>query len=211
MLPKIEINKTAKKRNSNVELLRFFFMFCIVFDHVYGHGSGLNYEWLYSLGTEPSTAAHLGMFNIGKIGVTGFMFISGYYGIKMSSKKILNLILITTTYAIALDLIFKNFNLYALLSDIHAFDQWWFVRDYLFLCILAPFMEIGIKNISKSTFQKIVIGILLITYVAHLISFDNSHDLTMLLSIYLLARYLRLFTPPYYHTNIRIGLPSLVC
>lgn len=191
----MESKNIAKQRNSNVELLRFFFMFCIVFDHVYGHGSGLDYNWLYSLGNSPQSAAHLGLFNIGKIGVTGFMFISGYYGIKMNSKKILNLIIITTTYALALDIIFRDFNLHALLSDIHAFDQWWFVKDYLFVCLLAPFMEIGIRNISKATFQKVVLGVLFISYFAHLISFDNSHDLTMLLSIYLVARYLKLYPP----------------
>lgn len=186
--------KTPHKRNTSVELLRFFFMFCIVIDHIYGHGSGLNYEWLYGLGKDWTTAPHLVMFNIGKIGVTGFMFISGYYGIRINKNKIIHLLAITTTYAVVLDAIY-GFTLHSAINDLHAFDLWWFVKDYLFVCLLSPFIEMGIKNVSRHTFQMVIVGVAFVSYFAHLISFDNSHDLTMLLSIYLIARYLKLCPP----------------
>lgn len=177
-----------------MELLRFFFMFCIVIDHIYGHGSGLSYEWLYGLGRNWATAPHLAIFNIGKIGVTGFMFISGYYGIRINRNKITHLLIITTTYAVVLDAIY-GFTLHEAINDLHAFDLWWFVKDYLFVCLLAPFIEIGIKKVSRHTFQMAIAGILFVTYFSHLLSFDNSHDLTMLLSIYLIARYLKIYPP----------------
>ncbi|MGM9779967.1 MAG: hypothetical protein ACI3ZD_16780, partial [Prevotella sp.] len=66
-------------RNSSIELLRLWFMLMIVTLHAYAHGSGLDYDYLYSLGSDWATAHHLGLFSLGKCGVTGFMFISGYY------------------------------------------------------------------------------------------------------------------------------------
>lgn len=37
-------------RNSTIELLRFLFMYGIVLSHGMGHGSGRNYELIYSCG-----------------------------------------------------------------------------------------------------------------------------------------------------------------
>lgn len=34
-------------RNTSVELLRFAFMYLILLIHVYGHGTGLDYERIY--------------------------------------------------------------------------------------------------------------------------------------------------------------------
>ena len=66
-------------RNTSIELLRFAFMFLIVLLHVYAHGTEHDYQQIYDWGKNMDTAFHLSLFSIGKIGVTGFMFISGYY------------------------------------------------------------------------------------------------------------------------------------
>lgn len=64
-----EVKAIAKQRNSSIELLRFVFMFAIVLLHTYGHGSHLNYGWIYSLGSNLSTMPHLILFSLGKLGV----------------------------------------------------------------------------------------------------------------------------------------------
>ena len=51
-------------RNTSIEFLRLWFMLLIVLIHAYCHGSGLNYEYLYSLGSDWSTAHHLGLLCI---------------------------------------------------------------------------------------------------------------------------------------------------
>lgn len=78
-----------KVRNSNIEILRVIFMFLILVNHVYGHGSGLNLKWIYSLGSEWDTAWNLALDSLCKLGVTGFIFISGYFGIRTTKKVLL--------------------------------------------------------------------------------------------------------------------------
>lgn len=52
-------------RNSSIELLRMWFMLMIVTIHAYSHGCGLDYDYLYSLGSDWSTAHHLGLLSLG--------------------------------------------------------------------------------------------------------------------------------------------------
>lgn len=182
----------AKKqpRNTSVELLRFAFMFLIVLLHVYGHGTELNYEQIYDWGNSTNTAFHLAIFSLGKIGVTGFMFIAGYYGIHANRFKVIDLILITLFYLLVLSPIGKGFGI---LLFLHPFDGWWFVSAYLFIMFIAPLIDVGIKSIPQTTFRNIVIAALIYTYFAQALLSANSHDVVLLLTIYLAARYFKLY------------------
>ncbi len=71
------------KRNSSIEILRISFMFLILTIHVYCHGSHIDYNWIYSLGGNIKTAWNLSLYSLGMLGVTGFIFISGYFGKKL--------------------------------------------------------------------------------------------------------------------------------
>ena len=68
-------------RNTSVELLRFAFMYLILLLHAYIHGTELDYERIYLWGANPGTAPHLALFSLSQIGVTGFMFMSGYFAV----------------------------------------------------------------------------------------------------------------------------------
>lgn len=179
----------AKSRNSSVELLRFVFMYLIVLLHVYGHGSGLDYERIYRWGASPETMPHLFFFSLGKIGVTGFMFISGYYGIRANRYRVLDLVLIPLFYLIVLMPVGNGSGKLLLL---HPFDGWWFISAYLFIMLLAPLIEEGLKNVSRTTFRNIVLALLAYTYFAKAVSSPNSRDVVLLLTIYLAARYFKL-------------------
>ena len=182
-------------RNTSVELLRFAFMYLILLIHVYGHGTGLDYERIYLWGANPGTAPHLALFSLGKIGVTGFMFISGYYGIHATRGKAVDLILTTLFWLLVLTPIGGGFGK---LLYLHPFDGWWFVSVYLFIMLLAPVIETGIKTIPRQTFRNIVIAMLAYTYIAQTLCQANSHDAVLLLTIYLAARYFRL------HLSVKI-------
>lgn len=81
------------KRNTSIEILRILFMLLILIGHVYAHGSNLDYQLIYSYAGHLDTFWHTSMFSLCKIGVTGFIFISGFYGIKFNLKKLLILFL----------------------------------------------------------------------------------------------------------------------
>ena len=182
------------KRNSSIELLRFVFMFSIVLLHVYGHGSHLNFEWIYSLGSSWNTSYHLGIFSFCKIGVTGFMFISGYYGIRMNKSKWVSMALLLLFWTAVLCLGVSGGKGLRLL--LHPFDGWWYVSCYLFICLLSPIIEEGISRISQHTFRNIVLAAIAYTYGAHFIGMNNDHDVSFLLTVYFTARYLKYYPPP---------------
>lgn len=183
-----EIETARQCRNSSVEILRFIFMFLIVLLHVYAHGTGLDAARIYTWGKETSTVPHLFLFCLGKVGVTGFMFVSGFYGMRARCHKIAQLILICLFYQIVL----TPFGKTACHAYLHPFDGWWFVSVYLFIMVLSPLIEIGISCISRKTFRNIVIAMLGYTYFAQALVNPDARDAVLLLTIYIAARYCKL-------------------
>lgn len=180
------------ERNSSIELLRLFFMMGIVLSHIYSHGSMLNYELIYSFGEECGTAYHLSLYSLGKMGVTGFMFISGYYGIKLSDKRLFHLIVTCALFYVLLMLVFGGGSIIGIL---HPWDAWWFVGTYLIVCFLSPIIEIAFQKLDRKILMVVLAFLLYIVYFIHFINGNNDHDLLLLLTIYLIARYIRFYPP----------------
>ena len=200
-------------RNSSVEILRMVFMAGIVFLHAYYHGSCANIDWIYGLGTSSDSSYQLMLYSLSRLGVTGFMFISGYYGIRMNAFRLYRLLSMVALYWIVTSIASGKFGIGGLVKDvIHAWDMWWFVASYFMICILSPLINDGIERISKNTFSFVILGIVLYTYIGHFIMGMDSHDTDLLLSIYLIARYLRLyFTPPPPYTTVSVQQEATFC
>lgn len=172
-------------------------MVMIVTIHAYGHGSGLNYDYLYSLGADCSTAYHLGLFSLGKCGVTGFMFISGYYGISLKWKKLVNMIVMLGFYLMLLAIIGGDSIIATIKVLLHPWDEWWFVSSYIVICLLSPFINNSIAQMTERQLCYILLGLLFYEYVGQFVAMGNSHDTIFLLTVFLCARYTRLYiTPP---------------
>ena len=81
-----------------VEYLRVVFISLIVLLHIlwkdYG---GLN---VGLLNNSANTYVQLGLTNLASLGVTGFILISGYYGVKLKINRIVSLWVQTTMYAL---------------------------------------------------------------------------------------------------------------
>lgn len=199
------------KRNSTVEMLRFLFIFGILLNHTYGFGTSPYPDQVFALGSSLTTCYHLAVNCIGHVGVTGFVFISGYYGIRVNRRKLLRLVLTTLFYVMLIDLLFRDhLQLEQVRGWMHAFDFNWFVGCYIVLCLLAPLIESGIQHASQRLFRHVVIGLLLYTYVAHYIGFNNDHDLSLLLTVYVVGRYVRLRLSPQAWVLRRPGLLALL-
>lgn len=171
-------------RNSTIELLRFLFMYGIVLSHGMGHGSGRNYELIYSWGGQFPDVFHLALFSLGKIGVTGFMFISGFYGIKFKYKSFFMLILICIFYVVLLSQGRGVTHIPIFYSD------WWFVESYLLVMLFAPAIDFIFQNVEKKHSLVIVGALFYYSYVGRFLQFQNSHDFIMLMTVYILARYM---------------------
>ena len=194
----------AKRRNTSVELLRFLFMFSIVLLHIYGYGMQLDYESIYKWGASIQTAPHLMLFSFCKVGVTGFMFISGYYGIRMNKNKWLTMLVMLIFYGVILTVVIGEKTPVTIVNAIiRPFDAWWwYVSCYLFICVLSPLIEKGISMIDRATFRNVVIAAIVYTYFIRFMGVQNDHDVRLLLTIYLTARYLKIY-PPYFLINIK--------
>jgi len=196
---------TKKARNSSIESLRIFFMFLILSIHIYGHGSGLNYDWIYSLGADWSTAWNLSLFSLGKVGVTGFIFISGYFGIKTSKHSLMQILSFTIFYTLLLNLFYSHYGIYDIINLFFSFNNWWFVSCYVFLMLLAPFVEESINKVSERKFKLLVVCMFVYTYVMRFLYKDNSHDIILFLTVYMGARYLRLYPSSSIALTLRRG------
>ena len=181
------------QRNSAIEILRVIFMILILALHIYYHGCEQNKEWIYRLGKHWTTAWNLSLFSIGMLGVTGFIFISGYFGIRTNRKNIFHILALPFFYVLILSILFRHYHLYEIVNLLFAFNGWWFVSCYVFIMLLAPFIEGGIQKISERNFLWLLIGMFVYTYVMRFMGKDNSHDIIFLLSVYMGGRYLRLY------------------
>ncbi len=204
---------TAKnlERNSSIELLRFVAMFGILVIHTFGHGSGLNFDFIYGLGSNWNTAGHLALFSLGETGVTVFMFISGYYGIRLNLKKTILLVIMLSFYVLITGLVEGQSIKGITLMMLHPWDNgWWFVKSYLIVMLLSPFINAGIEKLREKQMRIVVLSLLFYTYFGHFLNGAFDQNTELLLTIYLAARYLKIY-PPQFAANGRQLASCQVC
>lgn len=180
------------KRNSTIELLRLFFMFGIVLGHVYCHGTHLDFHWIYTMCKTPTNIWNMPLYTLGTIGVTGFMFISGYYGVNGSIDKIVHFLWITVFYGLV-GMIYSGFSLRKIMLLPLSFDLWWFVSSYMVLLLISPILNKGIEMTNRKQHKLIVAGLFVYTYFLGFFNWANSRDFVLLFTIYMVARYIRLY------------------
>ena len=186
-----------KERKSNFELLRIVAMMLIISFHIVFHSE-------YEITTLNFNNYIIKVFWLfGEIGVNLFILISGYFMIKskISIKKILNLIF---------ELIFYN-SISAIIAEILGgegsilkifYPPYWFVRMYIMLCFLSPFINRLIENISKKEYQKLLLICIIIWSIIPTIfgiaknsseSLDFYCRMIWLIVMYLIGGYIRIY------------------
>lgn len=186
-------------RNMTVEYLRVIFIFLIVLLHILW----TDYGGVYLLPSNHSTEAYiqLGLTNLTSIGVTGFILISGYYGVKLKISRILSLWIQTTTYAlisvVAIFIIGGDGSFVKKVFDapLMLFDGcWWFVTDYLILMLLSPFLNAGLDVLNKRQLLLVISVLSFIMYGAEWYHAKNaSTPLLLFFNTYLVGRYIKLY------------------
>lgn len=186
-------------RNSNVEFLRFVLMLMIFVWHVLVHG--FNLKNMSNTHVEFETW-HLLLMSFLIPAVNCFVFISGYYGIKLTSRKFCALFGQAAFYYVIM-VIFRwlfassgvsqvsfyyiKHNLFPLTNS-----AWWFLTWYVVLLVISPFIESGLKTIPRSKMWKITVIMLFVNCFGTWLNFiHDGSDLMGLLTVYLLAGHLR--------------------
>ena len=184
-------------RQSNIELCRIVSIILVLLVHsafaANGYPKELNSSSLWLIILE----------SISIIGVNVFIFISGYFSIKLKPKTIYTIVLTVAFYFILLTGIslamgkpIQGKNL-LFISNSH-----YFIIDYLGLALLSPILNKFADNSSK----KVLLTTLsvLIAYQTYFgciteaasTEFDAGYSLMSFAIIYMLARYIRIYNVP---------------
>jgi len=158
------INRTMS-RDSNVELLRICAMFFIICHH-FIHNS----LYSFSAGAAEGLTAEYGVYSLLDglfyVGVNCFLLISGYYGIKLRARKIWSMYLQLAFYGagcyLAESLMLHKPITYTLITKsvfIFSHPCWWFVVNFLLLMFLSPWINQGIKQMTKKQYLLALIGL----------------------------------------------------
>ena len=163
-------------------------MYLIVVHHVFVHGVDHN-EDIFLLAQDSNSWFSFEMFLLGKAGVVGFIFISGFYGINFSVKKVLYYFLNVCFYLFVLQLLLGHGLKQIVAGLIHPYDTWWFVRDYLVLLIISPLLNEGWKQLQSKTKIYLILFLLYIFCIGQ--ARYDSHDVMVMIVVYLFAKFLR--------------------
>lgn len=193
---------SMKIRKSNFELLRIISMFLIVLYHVIYHGHVIeNSTGLFK------TLIEFILF-ISLMHVNLFVLLTGYFqvGNKFSFKKIWSIINSCLFYKIIFLILFAGLGLITvnktlIIREVSLLniDDYWFVKNYLFLYCLSPFLNKLANSLSKKEYGYMLIALTLIfsliPYLSGNRAFSNDgFTLYNFIYLYLIGAYLRLYS-----------------
>lgn len=193
----------ANIRQSNFELLRLILMFIILIHHgvVMGLGlrgiAGANGWECYLQDCDIPLMFMVNGFCV--VAVDVFILISGYWGIKTRSNKVLSLLFALMFYTLlfaSLPYLLQGDIKHALLSAAPLSQtQYWFVREYLFLMLFAPLLNQLFESYSqKQIISFIAIMVLLCCYLGFVWQKSvnkNGYNFINFMLIYSIGRYIK--------------------
>ena len=142
-----------KERNSSIEVLRILVMLGIVIMHTNGtvmeHGSETGFVW---------TQIENGIFNAG---VSIFVLISGYFGIRRSTQKLIELESTVIFYAVLSAIVGYCFGGGSLLNIIKALipistNCYWYISCYILLMLFSPYINKSIGLMSELQHRQLL-------------------------------------------------------
>lgn len=188
------------ERTSSFELLRLLCIFGIIVMHTFaGIDTGSS-----MLNTSMNVFAN-SLFNTG---VTCFILISGYFGIRFDLRKLIRLDLMIIFFTLLGTVLPGDFGIKSLVkSCIPVLSrQYWFITCYFALCILAPFLNQIPEKLSREAFKKLLLVLLLVfSFIPTFGFFDIMQDagkgLVDFVMVYLIGRYLSLYKNRTYRSS----------
>lgn len=187
------MSEERTSRNSSIELFRILCLFLIFWMHGAGSfsGGGIN-AWL-------AIAAD----SVGNIGVSCFILISGYFGIRWSGKKMIKLDLMLIFYC-WIGLAFRlawgtaggGENILSYLFPVIGKYSWYFTC-YFALAALSPFLNEAIERLGQRRLKQLILVMLLIfsgvtTFFFFDITGDSGKGIVQMVMLYLIGRYIRI-------------------
>jgi len=135
------------------------------------------------------------------IGVNAFVLLSGWYGIRFKYDKIAKLYFQVLFFSVLMFAIFarsdKTQGLLGTMADIFLINDYWFIRAYLILFVMAPVLNTFAEHVERNLFRNILIGYFVIqtlfSYLGNNIWWYDGYSPLTFWGIYLLGRYMRMY------------------
>lgn len=195
--------ENIKVRQSNFELLRIISMAMIVAMHYLGKGGALSEAKPFQINF---IISHI-IQALSIVATNCYIMISGYFLIKskFSFKKIIRLWLQVIFYSLGIYIVLliigvEDFSVKTLLqvSLPITLKEYWFISGYMALMFLYPFINIGIKALSKRQLELLIITVLSLIVWSNVVPsgflfINHGYSLTHFIFIYILSAYVRLY------------------
>lgn len=197
-------NVQILERKSNVELLRIISMLFIIGLHYLGSSNAIE-----NVVGEECNNAYILVETIFGTGVNIFVLITGYFMVdkkRVGMRKVVKLLFDVTFYGVViffvaffLDIVdFSFINLIKSAFPI-LFGYRWFVKAWIILYVLVPFLNKGLNDLSKKSF-KILLAIMILLFSVWPFVLPNpplddyGYSFLHFIFIYIIAAYLRKFS-----------------
>lgn len=200
--------EVKKIRQTNMELLRILAMFMVIILHYLGKGGFLTAT---AIKGQPF---YLVLETLSIVAVNLYVLISGYFSIntEFSLRKFVRLWAQVLFYSLFIPVVLAATGVLSLgertIYDylFYVFpvmmEHYWFATTFLFLFLLAPFLNKGIKALTKKQFQILLTVFLMVFSVSKSIlpvklAFDKEgYDIFWFIVLYLTAAYIRIYGIP---------------
>lgn len=200
-------------RNSNLELLRILAMFMIVLIHAN--------MYLFQFVTGSGAVFFNGMVNgICNIGVSCFILISGYFGMKPDLRKFVRMECMMITWSLAETVLLcilmpQQMQGAALLEQLaksflpFITRKYWFYSCYVCLLFFSGYLERLIGALKKEEFEKLLLLLLVLFSVLPTLFYfelvpDNGKGLVQMIMVYMIGRYIRMYR------DVKISAKALI-
>lgn len=206
------------QRNANIELFRILLMLVIIAHHYLGGGVSALFDF-------DNPGANMIFLQIvgygGQTAINCFVLISGYFMCqqKFSFKRLFKLYFLVKFYTVIFYLIFSltgyyDFNWresFELIFNVAYGITGSWLGGYLALFLLAPFINILIKNLSRNR-HLLMIAILFFIYTITSTFFlnPNYEYLGWYITLYLVASFIRLYPCNLFRNKRLFGILSLL-
>ncbi len=204
-LPNHTVDKKKSVRESNLELLRLVCMYYIVIHHLLTHAlhQVAGYDQMISFSKYTIISTVLDSFLY--VAVNAFVLISGFFSIKLKSKKLIHLYVICASYGALFYFMHLHFSgqsigktfLFQSLFVISNTQDFWFIQSYFFLCLFSPVLNRSIENMNKN---EHLIVIFLLTFLNVYFGFfwhnpinSDGYNVMNFIFLYMIGSYIKMY------------------
>ncbi|NBB31615.1 acyltransferase family protein [Cellulophaga sp. BC115SP] len=191
-----------KIRDSNLEILRIISIFLILMLHTAALSKS---EDIFSINAIVTRV----ISSFGNVGVTCFILISGYFGIKFKLDRFLYLVYLTSFYSLIVYLtnsFFYNHPLsYKLILEnlfIVPLYKNWFITCYLIVFLISEYIDIFCSCLDRKTFRNLLIVLtVLFSFIPtifnnpyYTVLYGGGKCLSYFLFLYIVGRYIQKYS-----------------